>query len=403
MSTAPAGEVTGLTQSIHYAQHLADEAGLHGPDGNEGYLATLTASRVTGAGLATGRDMQAAFAVAAGAAAAHAAELGKQMTVQEQYDANPDAGDKTYLTGDAGTGTNAGQPGTAHTNDPKGTQVTENEAPAPKYHRCGECGYVVGPQAQRPRGCPNCRTGDVAFTATDIVFPPRPSDEAIARDTRDVEASIRQLYADLAERDGESVPLADIRDALPDDLDRETVDAALCKLAAHTGVHVSPHRDQKQTDPRTQQAALQLGGGYSHTLRIYRDRSLLDTLQVIRSTTRVQAESILAPLTDRDVAHLAEQMGVDTTGSPAELRTAVAERADTNHREWLADAEQGRLDGTLLYRADNEPDWVAGWTDDDRRQAAEAAARLQHRAATEESWAYVKDRADRWASTPATP
>jgi hypothetical protein len=97
-------EVVGLDQSIGYARHLAEQAELHGPDGNEGYLARLTASRVTGAGLATGRAMQQAFAAAAVAAAAHAGELTRQTSVQEQYDMNPDAGDKTYLTGAAGTG-----------------------------------------------------------------------------------------------------------------------------------------------------------------------------------------------------------------------------------------------------------------------------------------------------------
>jgi hypothetical protein len=97
-------EVVGLDQSIAYAEHLAEQAGLHGPDGNEGYLARLAGCRVTGAGLTTGADMQQAFAAAAATAAAHAGELGKQTTVQEQYDANPDAGDKAYQTGNAGAG-----------------------------------------------------------------------------------------------------------------------------------------------------------------------------------------------------------------------------------------------------------------------------------------------------------
>jgi hypothetical protein len=97
-------EIIGLTQSIAYAERLAAEARLHGPDGNESYLVQLAAARVTGASLTTGHDMQAAFAAAAAAAAAHAAELGKQSTVQERYNANPDAGDKGYLTGDAAGG-----------------------------------------------------------------------------------------------------------------------------------------------------------------------------------------------------------------------------------------------------------------------------------------------------------
>ena len=101
MSAGPA-EVLGLTQSIGYAQHLAEQACAHGSDGNEGYLLRLQAARVTGDGLATGWAMQQAFAAAAAAAAGHAAELTKQTTVQEQYDANPDAGDKDYQTSGAG-------------------------------------------------------------------------------------------------------------------------------------------------------------------------------------------------------------------------------------------------------------------------------------------------------------
>jgi hypothetical protein len=112
------GEVTGLDQSIAYAEHLAEQAGAHGPDGNEGYLQHLRRAGVAGPGLASAQDMQAAFAVAAAAATAHATELGKQTSVQEQYDANPTAGDKTYLTGDAGTPT-----------EPKAAQMTEENRP----------------------------------------------------------------------------------------------------------------------------------------------------------------------------------------------------------------------------------------------------------------------------------
>jgi hypothetical protein len=108
VSAEPA-EVIGLTQSIAYAQHLAGEAGQHGPDGNEGYLARLAAARVTGTGLATGSDMQQAFAHAAAAAAAHAAELTKQLSVQEAYDANPDAGDKDFQLDAGGAGSTLDQ------------------------------------------------------------------------------------------------------------------------------------------------------------------------------------------------------------------------------------------------------------------------------------------------------
>ncbi len=99
MSAGPA-EIVGLDQSIAYAQHLAEQAGLHGPDGNEGYLARLTACRVTGAGLASGRDMQAAFAAAAAAASTHTTPLTQQKTVQEAYDMADGAGDKDFQQGE---------------------------------------------------------------------------------------------------------------------------------------------------------------------------------------------------------------------------------------------------------------------------------------------------------------
>ncbi|NUS91753.1 MAG: hypothetical protein HOQ36_04980 [Nocardia sp.] len=61
-------------------------------------------------------------------------------------------------------------------------------------------------------------------------------------------------------------------------------------------------------------------------------------------------------------------MGVDLCAGSDELCQRIAERADRNYREERADAQQGERDGTLLYRADTEPEWVATWTDDDRLQ-----------------------------------
>jgi hypothetical protein len=130
------GEVGGLTQSIAYAEHLAAEAGLHTPDGNESYLARLIAARVTGAGLTTAHEMQAAFAAAAAAADRHAAELGKQTSVQEAYNANPDAGDKGFQTGDVGSDTGSPAPGsddvrTAMNASPDTTAADAGAAPLP--------------------------------------------------------------------------------------------------------------------------------------------------------------------------------------------------------------------------------------------------------------------------------
>lgn len=276
--------------------------------------------------------------------------------------------------------------------------MTETLPRAPQYFR-HQCGYVTGPFSQQPDGCPSCGLRGGEFTITHIVFPAQPSDAAIARDTRDVEATIRQVYAQLAEHPFGPVPLADLRDALPAGLDRETVDAALTKLVGHADVHIIPNSDQAHANLRTQQAALNLGNKYNHTLYLEnRPSYLADTLVGIRFASLVEAESILAPLSDDDVAYLAERM--DVTTSPAGLRQAVAERAEANRQQWIDNAVQSRIDGILLYRADTEPDWVATWTTADRRAAAEAAARLQHLAATEPAWAYVKARADRWAATP---
>jgi hypothetical protein len=98
VSTDVNSEVVGLDQSIAYAHSLATFAGEHGQAGNEGYIGHLTGQKVAGDALRTAAEMQEAFTNAQAAAEAHKAELEKQKAVQEQYDANPDAGDKDYQT-----------------------------------------------------------------------------------------------------------------------------------------------------------------------------------------------------------------------------------------------------------------------------------------------------------------
>ena len=91
-------------------------------------------------------------------------------------------------------------------------------------------------------------------------------------------------------------------------------------------------------------------------------------------------------------------MGVDVfPGEPEVTRQRLIDTSVANLDAWLADAKHGAEDGTLLYRADTDPEWVAGWSDDDRQRAREAAARLLERADRDQSWAYVRDRAARWA------
>jgi hypothetical protein len=147
MSAGPA-EVLGLTQSIAYAQHLAEQAGQHGPAGNEGYLTRLATARVTGDGLTSAREMQDAFADAAAAAAGHAAELAKQTGVQEAYDQSPDAGDKDFQTGDTGTG----GPATHAIDLGKATPVTEDESADAVYDRA--LGFIDATTRSHPQQAP---------------------------------------------------------------------------------------------------------------------------------------------------------------------------------------------------------------------------------------------------------
>jgi hypothetical protein len=96
-TTTTTAEVTGLDPAIAYADALAEYAGEHGPAGNEGYIGFLTDSKVAGEAITSAHEMQEAFANAQAAAQRHKAELEKQLSVQEAYDSNPDAGDKEFM------------------------------------------------------------------------------------------------------------------------------------------------------------------------------------------------------------------------------------------------------------------------------------------------------------------
>ncbi len=262
-----------------------------------------------------------------------------------------------------------------------------------QYWRCNTCGWVMGPQGQRPgrntadepygwtTECPQCcangrqRSG---YTPTEVIHPPRPSNEAIARDTRECEAAIRATYRRLRPNyPGYDVPLTAIREALGNRWDRETVDAALTKLGAHDDVFLHG-RSHNQTNAETQAAALAYGGEYRHGIVIDRDRGagVSRTLQVIRSIDQRTAESMLAPLSAADTHYIAERMDVDTRGSLDDVKARIAVQSEMNRKKWLDDARQEREDGSLLYRADHEPEWVAGWTDAERQAAREAAQRM---------------------------
>jgi hypothetical protein len=233
-------------------------------------------------------------------------------------------------------------------------------------------------------------------------------------DTLDVEARIRDAYRQLTtgpepdraagrlgqpHRLGPIVPLADVRAALPD-VPRETFDAALTRLADHSDVHVAPsgriaHRDMADAD---RDAALWLGAQDNHTIHIDDTRTTDGIVARLHMRDRDQATSMVAALDDPEVDSVAQAIGVDIFhGAPEVTRQRLIDQSVANHDAWLADAEQGAEDGALLYRADTDPEWVAGWTDDDRQRAREAAERLLNRADREESWAYVRERAARWA------
>jgi hypothetical protein len=229
-------------------------------------------------------------------------------------------------------------------------------------------------------------------------------------DTLHVEARIRGAYRQLAtgpeperaagrlDRLGAIVPLADLRAALSD-VPREMFDTALARLADHSDVHVIPsgriaHRDMADAD---RDAALWLGGQYNHTIHIDHARTTDGIVARLHMRDRDQAASMVAALDDREVESVARAMDLDVFhGDPAVTRQRLIDASVANHDGWLTDARQGEQDGTLLYRADTDPEWVAGWTDDDRQQARDAAQRLLERADRDQSWAYVRDRAARW-------
>jgi hypothetical protein len=193
-----------------------------------------------------------------------------------------------------------------------------------------------------------------------------------------------------------------VRAALPD-VPRETFDAALTRLADHSDVHVNPsglvsHEDMTEED---RDASLWMGNQHHHQISIDDRRTATGIVGRLHMRDRDQAASMVAALNDREVESVARRMGVDVfPGEPTVTRQRLIDQSVANHDAWLADAKQGEEDGKLLYRADSDPDWVASWTDDDRQRAAEAAARLQERAETDPSWAYVRERADRWAQRP---
>lgn len=97
-TTTVSSEVYGLTQSLAYANSISRAAADHTAAGNEAYIGHLVSSKVSGICLSSAHDMQEAAGNLEALAARHANELARQIAIQEQYDANPDAGDKSFQT-----------------------------------------------------------------------------------------------------------------------------------------------------------------------------------------------------------------------------------------------------------------------------------------------------------------
>lgn len=81
------------------------------------------------------------------------------------------------------------------------------------------------------------------------------------------ERAIRTAYADAARRPGDWVPIADLRDRLPD-MDREDVDEGLRSLAMRPDAQVIPWDNRNALSERDHAAALRLGGQDNHAVRV---------------------------------------------------------------------------------------------------------------------------------------
>jgi hypothetical protein len=82
-----------------------------------------------------------------------------------------------------------------------------------------------------------------------------------------LESRVRAAYQALAEKPGDWVGLADLRDHLGD-ADRSDVDDALRRLARQPGVHLIPVANLKGLTDREHRAAIVIGEQANHTLSI---------------------------------------------------------------------------------------------------------------------------------------
>jgi hypothetical protein len=232
--------------------------------------------------------------------------------------------------------------------------------------------------------------------------------ESSAPSTLEVEARMRAAYRTLVnepapereagrvQRLGSSVPLADLRAGLGSHSD---VYLEPTGIAGGRGV-VSYQSDLAAED---RDAAVWRGGTHHITISLDEGRTTDGVVARLRMCDRERATSMVAALDDAEVEAAAGPMGVEVApGEPQVTRQRLVDRSVANADAWMRDAQQGQEDGTLLYRADHEPEWVAGWSEEDRQRAREAGQRLLERAERDPGWAYVRERAARWADQPTT-
>lgn len=96
---APTGETVSLTSAMSYAESMAAAAEA-GVASVEQSMAHLTTGEVTGEALTHLATAQEALSSAASAFTAAHQELLSHQSVQDAYNATPDAGNKAFVTGD---------------------------------------------------------------------------------------------------------------------------------------------------------------------------------------------------------------------------------------------------------------------------------------------------------------
>ena len=116
------------------------------------------------------------------------------------------------------------------------------------------------------------RPAEVFFprdTPTAIVPLPTPANAVVPSVVRqpDLEARIRQSYAELAREPGARVRLTRLRPTLPD-VPREHLDEALVRLQRQPGVSLIPEENQKTLTNEDRAAAVLVGNQQNHLLSI---------------------------------------------------------------------------------------------------------------------------------------